>query len=66
MLTDCFRRTGRWVMLGVLALQGVSGAADDETTVQPAPEEMAKTAGVKLPGLPWHVVNLWWDFEKPV
>ena len=65
MLTDCFRRTGRWVMLGMLALQGVSGAAD-ETAEQPAPEEMAKAAGVKLPRLPWHVVNLWWDFEKPV
>ena len=40
-------------------------AAKDECA-QPAPEEMAKAAGVKLPHLPWHVVNVWWDFEKPV
>ena len=33
---------------------------------QPSPEEMAKEAGVKLPGQPWHVANIWWDFEKPV
>lgn len=33
---------------------------------QPSPEEMAKAAGVTLPPLPWHVANVWWDFEKPV
>jgi hypothetical protein len=33
---------------------------------QPSPEEMAKAAGVTLPSLPWHVANIWWDFEKPV
>jgi hypothetical protein len=33
---------------------------------QPSPEEMAKSAGVTLPPLPWHVANIWWDFEKPV
>jgi len=33
---------------------------------QPSPEAMAEAAGVKLPPLPWHVANVWWDFEKPV
>ncbi len=33
---------------------------------QPSPEEMAKAAGVTLPKYPWHLVNLWWDFDKPV
>ena len=33
---------------------------------QPSPEDMAKAAGVTLPGSPWHVANIWWDFQKPV
>jgi len=33
---------------------------------QPSPEDMAKAAGVTLPPSPWHVANVWWDFEKPV
>ena len=32
---------------------------------QPPPGEMAKAAGVALPRLPWHVVNIWWEFEAP-
>ena len=27
---------------------------------------MAKNAGVKLPQLPWHAANVWWDFGGPV
>ena len=27
---------------------------------------MTKAAAVTLPKLPWHVANIWWDFEKPV
>ena len=27
---------------------------------------MAQTAGVTLPKSPWHVANIWWDFEKPI
>ena len=41
-------------------------ARSEDPCKQPSPEEMARAAGVKLPKLPWHVVNLWWDFEKPV
>jgi hypothetical protein len=38
----------------------------DESCVQPTPEEMAKAVGVTLPHQPWHVANIWWDFQKPV
>lgn len=27
---------------------------------------MAKAAEVRLPGSPWHVANIWWDFQQPV
>ena len=27
---------------------------------------MAEAVGVTLPPLPWHVANIWWNFEKPV
>jgi hypothetical protein len=33
---------------------------------QPSPEAMAAAVGVKLPPSPWHVANIWWNFEKPV
>jgi hypothetical protein len=40
------------------------GDAGDECA-QPSPEEMAKAAGVTLPHQPWHLANIWWEFEKP-
>jgi hypothetical protein len=48
----------------MLALAGSSLAED--LCKQPSPEDMAKAAGVTLPKSPWHVVNIWWDFEKPI
>lgn len=36
------------------------------TCAQPSPEEMAQVAGVELPHRPWHVANIWWEFQKPV
>jgi hypothetical protein len=39
--------------------------ADEDLCAQPSPEEMAQAAGVTLPKRPWHVANIWWDFEKP-
>ena len=33
---------------------------------QPSPKEMADALGIKLPRRPWHLANIWWDFEKPV
>ena len=41
------------------------GRAED-LCQQPSPEVLAEAAGVKLPPLPWHVANVWWDFEGPV
>jgi hypothetical protein len=41
-------------------------AVDPESCAQPSPQEMAAAAGVKLPSLPWHVANIWWEFEAPV
>ncbi|HEV7402363.1 MAG TPA: hypothetical protein VGO11_05530 [Chthoniobacteraceae bacterium] len=52
-------------LLASLACAATSFAADD-LCAQPPPTDMAKAAGVNLPKLPWHVVNLWWEFEKPV
>jgi hypothetical protein len=38
----------------------------DLSCEQPSPQAMAAAAGVTLPPSPWHVANIWWDFEKPV
>ncbi|MEY4484085.1 MAG: hypothetical protein RL693_1537 [Verrucomicrobiota bacterium] len=51
--------------LALLTLTGAAFALED-LCKQPSPEEMAKEAGVTLPKSPWHVVNIWWEFEKPV
>ncbi len=52
-------------LLACLACAG-SSCATENLCAQPSPEEMAKAAGVTLPPSPWHVVNIWWDFEKPI
>jgi hypothetical protein len=41
-------------------------ARAEDLCAQPTPEAMAEAAGVKLPRLPWHVANIWWNFAKPV
>lgn len=51
-------------LIAFICLAGFATAED--SCLQPSPEEMAKAAGVTLPGSPWHVANIWWDFEKPV
>lgn len=38
----------------------------EDACAQPTPEAMAEAAGVTLPKLPWHVANIWWNYEKPV
>ena len=58
-------KTKSILLASALAFSATSVRSADECA-QPSPEEMAKAAGVTLPHLPWHVVNLWWDFEKPV
>ncbi|MCU0782331.1 MAG: arylsulfatase [Akkermansiaceae bacterium] len=39
---------------------------NDLSCEQPSPADMAKAAGVELPRSPWHVANIWWDFEKEI
>ena len=51
--------------LALFALAGVSNATED-LCAQPSPADMAKAAGVTLPKSPWHVANIWWDFNNPV
>src|SRR5258705_11145332 len=55
--------------LGCIVMNNGALAADaatnEDSCAQPSPQEMATAAGVTLPKLPWHVVNIWWDFEKP-
>jgi hypothetical protein len=41
-------------------------AAAEDACAQPTPEAMAEAAGVTLPKLPWHVANIWWNYDKPV
>jgi len=43
-----------------------AAAVASDPCEQPTPEQMAAAAGVKLPPLPWHVVNLWWELDRPV
>ena len=41
-------------------------SAAAESCEQDSPEAMAKAVGVTLPHQPWHVANVWWDFQKPI
>jgi hypothetical protein len=45
--------------------QSSTSADDGNSCAQPSPEAMAEAAGVTLPHQPWHVANVWWEFEKP-
>jgi arylsulfatase A-like enzyme len=47
------------------ARPGSAATESGDSCAQPAPAEMAKAAGVELPHLPWHLANIWWEFEKP-
>ncbi|WP_063767962.1 hypothetical protein [Verrucomicrobium sp. BvORR106] len=51
---------------GLVMLTRMACGAESDPCQQPPPEEMARAAGVSLPKLPWHVANIWWNFEKPV
>ena len=54
--------------LSLLAICGaaVSGIAVADDTGQPSPEEMAETVDATLPRRPWHLANIWWEFDKPI
>lgn len=46
----------------VIAAVTAVARAEEDPCAQPSPEEMAKAAGITLPGRPWHLINIWWDF----
>lgn len=48
-----------------LSVVTATGAAPPDPCAQPSPEAMAKEAGVSLLPLPWHLTDIWWDFDKP-
>jgi hypothetical protein len=51
----------------ILALHFTPGARGEPlTTEQPSPEEMAAELGIELPPRPWHLVDIWWNFEGPI
>lgn len=39
-------------------------AAVDPATLTPT--EQAAKLGIQLPKLPWHVADIWWNFEQPI
>lgn len=41
-------------------------AAEELTTVQATPQEMAAELGIELPRKPWHLANIWWHLESEV
>lgn len=43
---------------------GQANAADP--CAQPAPAQMARAAGVKLPHQPWHVADIWWHLPHRI
>ena len=47
-----------------LLLTAVSASATKFSTEQPSPQAMAEELGIRLPRLPWHLVDLWWQFEE--
>ena len=49
-----------------ILLSLITSAFAEDLCKQPTSEDMAKEVGVKLPNRPWHVANIWWNFEKPV
>jgi hypothetical protein len=57
-------------MCGLAALLTPAAIAANEKTddpcAQPSPQAMADALGITLPRLPWHLVNIWWEFERPI
>jgi hypothetical protein len=53
-------------VLALLVLLLLPVATDTDPCEQDAPEKMAKQLGIRLPPRPWHLANIWWDFEGPV
>jgi hypothetical protein len=54
------------VLLVAFAACVIGRGAEVDECAQPSPEEMAAVVGVTLPRRPWHLANIWWNFEGPV
>jgi hypothetical protein len=54
------------VIAALLSVAAGSVAAEVDPCEQPSPETMAKDVGVTLPPLPWHLTDIWWEFDKPI
>jgi hypothetical protein len=61
------KRISRWVNLAAMLLlaSNCARAAEELSTAQESPKQMAEKLGTKLPSLPWHVADIWWKFDKP-
>lgn len=64
-LTDRALAVDLTTQLKALPLVASLNAAG-ETCAQASPAEMAAAVGVTLPKRPWHLINIWWDFQKRV
>ena len=65
MLTAIVIASTRIVALLATGLLAPAVVAEELDTGQPSPREMADALGVQLPRLPWHLADIWWNFEKP-
>ncbi|MDB6032467.1 MAG: hypothetical protein JWM16_2805 [Verrucomicrobiales bacterium] len=56
-----------WVGCAAMLLMASASArgAEDLSSAQESPQQMAEKRGIKLPPLPWHVADIWWKFDKP-
>jgi hypothetical protein len=66
-ITSIFRspshlQLARLIILGLAIAHGAG--ADD--TKQLSPEEMAEAVDATLPGRPWHLANIWWEFDQAI
>ncbi len=41
-------------------------SVNGESCAQPSPPEMAQAAGITLPPRPWHLINIWWNFQNQI
>jgi hypothetical protein len=55
-----------WCFWNMVCARAAEQGGAVDACAQPSPEAMAHAAGVTLPHQPWHVANIWWEFEKPV
>ena len=50
----------------LVAVPMLGAPSEELSPEQPSPEEMAAKLGLRLPPRPWHMVDLWYDFQQTV